>query len=205
MVPGAVSHTILCCQGWGLASWRVPASLGRNLEQSLGELKLGRMRDGCSLKPFLIVLPLPNFSPGFTSAWVPFNPCQVECGSWEETQAGEAELIQTQICCAVRMCCCGEKSLLPVASCSLSQRPGLCPRPLPLPLAGIGRGSCCSPCPATSPELLPGQARSTLSPGLQCPRATLRHQSVQVSLSLVGTQAQQTQGLFLRGNFLTCF
>lgn len=145
MVPGAVSHTILCCQGWGLASWRVPASLGRNLEQSLGELKLGRMRDGCSLKPFLIVLPLPNFSPGFTSAWVPFNPCQVECGSWEETQAGEAELIQTQICCAVRMCCCGEKSLLPVASCSLSQRPGLCPRPLPLPAGRHGEGVLLQP------------------------------------------------------------
>lgn len=199
MVPGAVSHTILCCQGWGLASWGVPASLGRDLEQSLGELQLGRMRDGCSLKPLPIVLPLPDFSPGFTKAWVPFNPCQVECGSWEETQAGEAEFIQTQICCAVRMwgkviaSCC---FLFPVPKAwFVSQTP-----PSPSWQAWKG-GSCCSPCPATSPELLPGHGRSTLSSGLQCPRATLRHQSVQVSLSLVGTQAQQTQGLFLRGNY----
>ncbi|KAM9648177.1 uncharacterized protein ACIBXB_011224 isoform 5-T5 [Morphnus guianensis] len=112
---------------------------------------------------------------------------------------------RTRICCAVRMCCCQGKSSLPVVFCSLSQRPVLHPDPFPLPAGrhGTGRGSCCSPSPATSPELLSpglglasllagpdrsGQGRSMLSfwERLQCqggrahasPRAVLTHTGV---------------------------
>lgn len=136
---------------------------------------------------------------------------------------------RTRLCCAVRMCCCRGKLLLPVVSCSLFQRPVLYPDPLPLPAGRrrMGRGSCCSPSPATSPELLsPGlgldgllagpdrsrQGRSALSfwgktavPGKKGPRqpqsSALAHWGAEVSLNLVGKHAQRTQGLFLRGNY----
>lgn len=47
------------------------------------------------------------------------------------------------------------------------------PNPSLFQLAGTGRGSRCSPSPATSPELFPGDGlagpdRSMLSSGLQC-------------------------------------